>query len=434
MNYGVLLLSLLFIGYALTSRLLGRSSVTGPMLFAGVGLFIGVDLLGAGLTIEQFAVQVDSHVIQTLLEATLVIILFSDAVMIDYRAVRREAFLPGRLLGIGLPLTIVAGTLAALVLFPDLGFWGAAVIAIVLAPTDAALGQAVVANKEVPAMVRQGLGVESGLNDGIAVPFLTIAVAAAASEMQTAAGIASVFIEEIGFAIIVGLLVGAAGGFLAKKTSDLGWTAREGRQVLVVFLAILSFGVADGIGGSGFIAAFVGGLAFGTSVRKSYPEICHFSEGLAHLLTMLSFFVFGALILGPVTELITWRTIAYAVLSLTVVRMIPVFLALIGTGLRFPTQSFIGWFGPRGLASLVFIGTVVIDAAPVGSSEIVAVGSVTVGLSVLLHGITAWPASVRYARWFNRTDDAMEDGELEESRDVEVMPVSPRGRLRTPPV
>ncbi|MGI9667346.1 MAG: cation:proton antiporter [Acidimicrobiia bacterium] len=433
MNVGALLLAGLFIVYALFSRSLSRSSVTGPMLFAGAGLLVGVDLLGSGVSVEAFRVEVNSHVIQLLLEGTLAIILFSDAVMIDYKAVRKEASLPGRLLGIGLPLTIALGTVVALLLFPDLGFWGAAVIAIILAPTDAALGQAVVSNEDVPDMVRQGLGVESGLNDGIAVPFLAIAVAGAANEMQSAGEIATVFIEEIGLAIVIGLAVGLAGAFLVKKASGFGWTGREGRQVLIVFLAILSFALADGVGGSGFIAAFVGGLAFGSKVRREYPDICHFSEGTAHLLAMLSFFVFGALILGPVVELIEWRTVVYAILSLTIVRMIPVALALLRTGLRWPTVGFIGWFGPRGLASLVFIGTIVLDTAPGDSRDIVAVGATTVGLSILLHGVTAWPGSRRYAEWIRRTDEAMDEGRMTENDDVGEMPPMPqRGDLKNP--
>ena len=432
MNVGLLLTASLFVVYALTSRWLSRSSLTGPMLFTIAGVFVARDLLGAGVALETFALELDSHVIQVLLEGTLALILFSDAVLIDYRAVRKEAFLPGRLLGIGLPLTIAVGTLVAYLVFPELGFWPAAVIAVILAPTDAALGQAVVSNDEVPDLVRQGLGVESGLNDGIAVPFLTIAVAGAAAEMQTAGEIATVFIEEIGYAVLVGLLVGYLGAVAAKFATDKGWTSREGRQVLVVFLAILAYAVADGVNGSGFIAAFVGGLTFGANIRRDYPQITHFSEGVAHLFTMLSFLVFGALILGPALDNIDARTVVYAILSLTIVRMIPVGLALIGTGLQFPTQAYIGWFGPRGLASLVFLGTVVFDAAPDVGSLVLEVGAVTVGLSVLLHGLSAWPASNWYARWYARESEVMPPDEFMEAQDVEILPKARiEGRMRS---
>lgn len=433
MNVGLLLTAALFVVYALTNRWLSRSSLTGPMLFTIAGVIVAQDLLGAGVALETFALELDSEVIQVLLEGTLALILFSDAVLIDYRAVRREAFLPGRLLGIGLPLTIAVGTLIAYVVFPELGFWSAAVVAVILAPTDAALGQAVVSNDDVPDLVRQGLGVESGLNDGIAVPFLTITVAGAANEMQNGAEILTVFVEEIGYAVVIGLLVGYLGAIAARFASDRGWTGREGRQVLIVFLAILAYAVADGVGGSGFIAAFVGGLAFGAVIRKDYPDITHFSEGVAHLLTMVSFLVFGALILGPTLELIDAQIVIYAVLSLTVIRMIPVALALIGTGLRFPTQMYIGWFGPRGLASLVFLATVVFDAEPDVGSRIFAIGAATVGLSVMLHGLSAWPASIWYARWYARTSEVMPEEEFMEAQDVEIMPKARiEGRMWTP--
>lgn len=414
---GVIFISALFALYALTSKWLTRSSLTGPLLFTAAGTAIGLITLSEGTPTIAFVNHLDNESIQVLLESTLLIVLFSDAVMIDFRAVRREAFLPTRLLGIGLPLTVLVGTITATLLFPDLSFWQGAVIAIVLAPTDAALGQAVVSNERVPSMVRQGLGVESGLNDGIAVPFLTIAVAAAAHEMQGAREIATVFVEEIGFAILVGVAVGLLGGFLVRYASKRDFTGREGRGVLVVFLALLAGAGAAAIGGSGFIAAFVGGLTFGAQVRSTWPHIHHFADGVGHLLTMASFFVFGALLLAPRLEFVTYRTFAYAVLSLTVIRMVPVWVSLMGTGLRLPTTAFIAWFGPRGLASLVFISTIVFEADFEGADEILTVGGLTVALSVVLHGVTAWPMSLRYSSWFERQDE----DELTEAADVTEM-------------
>jgi NhaP-type Na+/H+ or K+/H+ antiporter len=398
---GLVAITILFIVYALLSRRLTNSSITGPMMFTAVGALLAVDLLDKGAAIDSFSLELQSGAIQVLLEATLVIVLFTDAVSIDVRALRKDAFLPSRLLGVGLLLTIALGTVIAMVVFPGIGFWTAAVIAVILAPTDAALGQAVVANEDVPDLVRQGLGVESGLNDGIAVPFLTIAVAGAASQMQTGGEIAAVFIKEIGLAVVVGLAIGWLGAKAIRYASERGWMAREGRQVAVVFLAILCFALADPIDGSGFIAAFVGGITFGALLRRDFPSICNFSEGVSHLMTMAAFFVFGALILVPAFGDITWQTMLYAILSLTVIRIIPVAIALVGSKLKWQTQAYIGWFGPRGLASLVFVGTVVVDARPEDARAIVAVGAVTVALSVLLHGLSAWPLSVRYAAWFS---------------------------------
>ncbi|GMR02676.1 MAG: cation:proton antiporter [Acidimicrobiia bacterium] len=428
---GIALLIVLFIAYALLSRKLEHSSVTGPMIFTAAGVVTALVLIGRGASVEALSLDIRSDAVQVLLEVTLVIILFSDAVLIDVRAIRRDAFLPGRLLGIGLPLTILAGTVVAMALVPGLGFWPAAVIAVILAPTDAALGQAVLANDNVPDVVRQGLGVESGLNDGIAVPFLAIAVAGAADEMRSGTEIATVFLQEIGLAVIIGLLVGWLGALSIRYAYDNGWMTRGWRQVTVIFLALLSFALADPLGGSGFIAAFVGGLTFGANVRDEYPDIDNFSEGVGHLLTMLTFFVFGALILTPALDVITWQIVFYAVLSLTIVRMIPVAVALFGTGLGSPTQVYIGWFGPRGLASLVFMGTVVVDAAPDEASVIIAISAATVGLSVLLHGLSAWPASVRYAAWYARSAGAPDKEEMPESQKVQHMPASKLlGRLR----
>ncbi|MCL1593073.1 MAG: cation:proton antiporter [Actinomycetia bacterium] len=429
----VIVVLVLFLAYALLSRRLDRSSLTGPMVFTIAGIAIASFFIWTGTTVGSLEQDIESPAVQFLLEITLVIILFSDAVLIDFRAVRKEAFLPGRLLGIGLPLTIVAGTVGVMVIVPGIGFWPAAVIAIILAPTDAALGQAVISNEEVPGLVRQGLGVESGLNDGIAVPFLAIAVAGAAQEMQTGAEIAVVFLEEIGLAVAIGLGVGWLGGKIVSLAYEKQWMTRGWRQVSVVLLALLCFALADPIGGSGFIAAFVGGLTFGAQIRRSYPDICNFSESVAHVFTMLAFLVFGAFILTPALGLVNWQIVLYAILSLTVIRMVPVALALIGTGLGLRTQLYIGWFGPRGLASLVFMGTVVVGADAGGAAAIIAVGATTVGLSVLLHGLTAWPLSARYASWYATSMEGDGTEEMVESQEVEHMPVSKfQGRLRQP--
>jgi NhaP-type Na+/H+ or K+/H+ antiporter len=425
---------ILFFAYALASRRLAHSPITGPMIFTTAGVAIGLILEWRGVPEQVMSIELQGNMAQTLLEGTLIIILFSDAVVIDVAAVRRDAFLPSRLLGIGLPLTIGVGAAAAMLMFPELGFWPAAVIAVILAPTDAALGRAVIANPDVPDLVRQGLGVESGLNDGIVVPFLAIAIAGATSEMQSGAEIATVFVKEIGLAVVVGILVGWIGGKAVKLAYSHGWMSRDWRQVTVVTLAVLCFVLADPIGGSGFIAAFVGGLTFGRLVRHEYPDICNFSEGIAHSLTMLAFLVFGALIFMPIVDVITWQVVVYALISLTVVRMIPVALALIGTDLGSPTKLYIGWFGPRGLASLVFMGTVVVEADPGYGSAIVAVGATTVLLSVFLHGLTAWPGSVIYASWYKRSMAATGLEEMPESMDVEHMPNTVLGSRIRPPM
>jgi NhaP-type Na+/H+ or K+/H+ antiporter len=224
--FSLALVAAALFAYALVSKRIASSMVTGPMLFTAFGLLVGPQVF------DVVTVELDSGIVQLLLEGTLVLVLFSDAAVIDLKAVRREAFLPSRLLGIGLPLTMALGVLAVFVLFDQLGFWEALVIAVILAPTDAALGQAVISNKSVPAMVRQGLSVESGLNDGIAVPFLAIALAGVANEMQTGSEIVSVFVTEIGWAVVAGILVGWLGAFLLRMAGSRGWVARDWRLLV----------------------------------------------------------------------------------------------------------------------------------------------------------------------------------------------------------
>jgi NhaP-type Na+/H+ or K+/H+ antiporter len=328
-------------------------------------------------------------------------------------------------LGVGLILTIAAGVFLADLMFGALGFWGAAVVAVTLAPTDAALGQAVVTNKAVPGPIRQGLSVESGLNDGIAVPLLAVALAGTAGEMQTVSEFAVVFVQQLGVAVLVGVVLGYVGGKLMVLCYDNGLMSHAWRQIGVPTLAVLCYLTASSLNGSGFIAAFVGGMVFGGLVRTKYADVCDFSESLAYVMTMASFLVFGIVMLGPALSVITFTVAVYAVLSLTVVRMIPVAISLIGAKLSLPTIAYVGWFGPRGLASLVFAGTIIAETDPVANQLTLTIIAATVGLSVVLHGLTAWPLSRAYGRWASRMDDSDTDaGEL-----GPVAPVRVRMRL-----
>jgi NhaP-type Na+/H+ or K+/H+ antiporter len=400
---GWILLFSVGIGYLLISKRLNRSPLTGPMIFVGAGLLfseIGPGVAGSGP---------DLHVVGVVLEITLALVLFTDALAIDLRALGRESSVPIRLLGIGLPLTMLAGVGLALLLFDSLDFWHAAVLAVVLAPTDAALGQAVVANPRVPRLIRQGLSSESGLNDGLAVPFLSIAVvgglAAAGLETET---LGRVFLAEIGIGVLAGLGAGLVGGRAIRYSSQRDWGTSRGRGLVVSGLAVVTFLLADSLGGSGFIAAFVGGVAFGAVTRSKYPEIGEHSEGVASVLTLASFFLFGFVLLGPNLDQISVKVVAYAVLSLTVIRMLPVAIAMTRSKLNIRTKAYLGWFGPRGLASLVFAVTVVADSQLPEGDTINLVVATTVALSVLLHGMTAYPGSRAYANWFEKTSPAGE--------------------------
>jgi len=403
--------------YAAVSRKLEGTSITAAMVFTGAGLLVGAKTLGlvdpapAGETVKLLA------------EATLAVVLFGDAARIDLRALRGEYKVPARLLGIGLPLTIAAGFGVALVAFGSLGWPEALVLAVILAPTDAALGQTVVTLPSLPSRIRQGLNVESGLNDGLCVPVFAIAVAVASTE----AGLigehhaVTLLVEEIGYGLLVGAAAGAAAAVVVVLAGARGWVEPTWLQVVPVAGAVLAYTAADVVGGSGFIAAFVGGMVFGGVRRRVGGEVGYLVEELGGLLAAATFVVFGGALLGPALGNVTWAVGIYAVLSLTVVRMVPVAIAMLGTHARPPTVAFLGWFGPRGLASIVF-AVLLVEAEGDLPHEGVVLTTVfvTIGLSVLAHGVTAAPLARRYASWFSTHPRAgelrVEAGEVHQPR------------------
>ncbi|WP_371494679.1 cation:proton antiporter [Kitasatospora sp. NBC_00374] len=395
------------VGYGVLSRRLSTTVLSGPLVFMVCGLAIGplgLDLLDRAR---------DPEVTRTLLESALVLLLFADAATIKARDLRREEFLPLRLLAVGLPATMALGWLAAWPLLPGLGVWELALAGIILAPTDAALGQQAVSDKRVPALVRGGLSVESGLNDGLALPFFVLALAAA-GEGHGHPGVAETFLRALLLSGVIGLAAGWAGASLMRWSLARGWSGPDWRQFLALAVPAIAYALCVTAEGSGFIGAWAAGLAFGVHLRRTSadrglrdqdldPEqSTRFTERLGLLLASLSFLVFGAVILGPTLEHLTWRTVGYALLSLTVVRMLPVALSLVGTGLRAASVAYIGWFGPRGLASLVF-GLLAIEEHLPGETLLGEVVAVTVGLSILLHGASAPFLGSRYGAWFART-------------------------------
>ena len=404
MNWALAVIAASLIGYAAVSRRLGGTPITAAMVFVGLGLLFGPKVLG------DVEFPPTGHTVRGFAEATLTLVLFSDAARIDLRALRREYAVPARLLGIGLPLTIVAGAAAAAALFPSLTFVEALVVGILLAPTDAALGQAVVTLPSLPSRIRQGLNVESGLNDGICVPLLFIALAAAEAQsgLESDSTAARLVSEAIGYGIVGGVVAGAVAAAVVVHAGRRGLIAPAWLQVIPVAAAALAYGIATPLHGSGFIAAFVGGLVFGALRRRGEGEDTYLLEEAGGILDAVTFLVFGAVLLEPSLEHLSWQVVLYAVLSLTVVRMLPVALAMVRSGAQPPTVAFLGWFGPRGLASIVFAVIVVEEADLPQTSTIVLVTYVTVGLSVLLHGLSAAPLADRYARWYARGPRPME--------------------------
>jgi NhaP-type Na+/H+ or K+/H+ antiporter len=385
----------LVLAYGAASRRLADSMVTGPMVFVAGGLALG----DAGLGVLDL--NVDEEGVRILTEATLVLVLFVDATEIRLPRLVREVQLPGRMLTVGLLGSVALGTGVALLLF-DLRVFEAALLAAVLAPTDAALGQAVITNRTVPARIRETLSVESGLNDGLALPmvtlFLGLAVGAESADVS-GPGIARFVSEQLGYGALVGVALGLVGGRVIDWAVTHDWITGLFQQLSTLAVPVCAFAVADLAGGNGFIAAFVAGLAFGQVAREHCAHASDFAEDEGQLLSLLTFLVFGAALAGPALgDAVQPQTVLYAVLSLTVVRMLPVAVSLLGTGLTVPTVGFLGWFGPRGLASILFAVLVLEEGELAVQAEILTIVSWTVLLSVFAHGMSAEPLAAAYGR------------------------------------
>ncbi len=396
MSWTLATVALAVLVVAAISRRLSGSWITPAILFVALGLLAGPQVLG------ELDVPPTGAAVRILAEATLALVLFADAARINLRALRRDYGLPLRLLSIGLPLTIAAGAVCAALVFGSLSIAEAVVLAVLLAPTDAALGQAVVTEPRLPLRIRQGLNVESGLNDGICVPLLLIVLAAAEADAHATSShhAVTVVLEEIGYGAVGGVAAGVVAAAVVVIAGRRGLIADSWLRVVPVAAAALAYGIADPLGGSGFIAAFVAGLCFGRLVGSQADEIAGFNEELGTLLNGVTFVAFGAVLLGPALGEMTWDVLLYALLSLTAVRMLPVLVALLGSGARPQTMAFVGWFGPRGLASIVFAILVLQEAQLPHTDTILLATYVTVGLSVLLHGLSSAPLADRYARWY----------------------------------
>ena len=395
MTWALATIASLLITYAALSRRLDVASVSGAMFFTTTGLL-------AGPVLGLLDLDVEGEEVKRLAEITLTLVLFADASRVSLRALRREFAVPVRLLGIGLPLTIAAGTMAGALVIAEISLAEAAVLAIVLACTDAALGQAVVSDERLPSRVRQGLNVESGINDGLCVPlfFIAIAVAEADSGATSERGAASLVLEQIGFGALGGILAGSLGAFALRLAVRRGTIEAHWRQILTAASAILAAGIASALVGSIFIAAFTGGFVFGALRQDAGGDVSRLVDEGGEFFNAVTFIVFGAVILGPLLDELTWDVALYAVLSLTVVRMVPVALAMLGTGARKPTLAFLGWFGPRGLASIVFAVILIDEADLPHLRPLLLAIAATIALSVYAHGFTARPLTERYTRWW----------------------------------
>ena len=402
----------LVLGFAVTARWLSRVYVTAPITFVAAGAVISAVTPSMAADVTEF--------VKVLAEVTLALILFHDAAQVRPRQIEADRGSILRLLLVGLPLTVLIGFLAARVVFPAMPVMIALLLAAALSPTDAGLGAATVLNPVVPVRVRRTLNVESGLNDGLVTPVVLFAIAAAAGEEGLSAGASVVRgLFDLGVGAALGAVVGAGGGLL------LGWSRRRGlstpstRSLGVLVLPVLAYCLVALVSGNSFVAAFVAGTAFTAAAPWVDEEVSALdrTEGLSELLGFAVWLIFGLAVFPLIRDHIGWRELLFALLSLTAFRMIPVAVALIGSGLRIPSVAFIGWFGPRGLASVVF-ALLAIEDLEVDDSLRTAVSTIalTVLLSVVLHGVTADLFATRYGAWVDRERPRVETAPATEPR------------------
>lgn len=412
LTYGVIATFVLV--YGIISKRIETTFLTGPIIFVLFGYFLSGDVTGI-LTSENHLI------LYTVANITLILILFSDSSRINLSLFREEQDLPRRMLRIGLPLTIVFGILCGVLLFFDLPFWQVAVLATTLAPTDAALAQAVINSERVPQRIRQALNVESGLNDGICFPILLFFLFLASGPEEAYSGL--YWIKFIGFQLLLGPAVGIAIGYVGGKVTvwavEKKWMSATFQRLSMIALAFMAFCFADLIGGNGFIASFFAGLIFGNVAIKIFEPIYELGESVGELFILLTFMLFGAILVPDAIASISWEIVAYAVLSLTVVRMVPVAISLIGFGLSRPSILYLGWFGPRGAASILYLLLVVGEYHLTGEHLIFQVTTITVLLSIILHGITALWGSNVYA---SKVQALMDQAKNEEMKASPVLP------------
>ncbi|MFT7602283.1 MAG: NhaP-type Na+/H+ or K+/H+ antiporter [Acidimicrobiales bacterium] len=380
------------IGYSLVSRRTEAWPLTMPMVFVTFGVLTDAT--------DFIDLRIEEEGVALLGEVALAVLLFSDAVRLDTMRLRREALLPIRLLAIGLPLSIALGAVGIALLLPSLSIWEAALIAAILAPTDAALGQAVIEDERVPAPIRQGLNVESGLNDGVALPAVLLFAALASGE-DAAAGFWITFVlRQVGGGLLVGLAVGLGGGWLLRHSLRANWIEGIFAQLATLGLALLALSGAVAVGANGFIAAFVAGLSFG-AIGNTAVMLDEYAEDTGRLLSLVMFFVFGNIFVRPAFAAISLVVVVCVLGSLTIGRVLPVLIALAPGRPNWRTVAFVGWFGPRGLASILF-GLVLVEEKLSGADDLFAIISLTVLASVFLHGATATWGAGWYGDWWNR--------------------------------
>ena len=382
--------------YSVVAGRFERSIISGPMVFVVVGFLLGPSVL------NWLGNDLDGLGIRVFADITLAIVLFCDASNSNLSVLKKHLNIPTRMLLYGLPGAILLGFVVGYVLFPNLSVFEIAALATMLAATDAALGKAVVSSPIVPAHLREGLNIESGLNDGICVPILFVFLALAAgsvAEGEVSQLAIHFLVEELGIGLLVGISTSYIGASLIKACHKKGWITDVWSQNIVLSLALSCFALAQELGGSGYIAAFTGGLLFGYLLKEHKHQLLLPTEGIGEIMALLTWLLFGALVIGNAFQAFTWTMLLYALLSLTVVRMLPIFLSLGRHGGNVPSRLFLGWFGPRGLASIVFV-IIMLDKGLPGGDFMAMTVICTVFISLIVHGMSAQPL----AKWISKRD------------------------------
>ena len=380
------ILALFIFSYSLISGPVEKMATSGPIIFVVTGLILGPVGLG------WFSGDASNNEIRVLADITLSLVLFIDAANANLSVLKRKFHLPSRMLLFGLPGVILLGSLTAAVLFTELSIFEAAILGTILAATDAALGKAVIVNKAVPSKIRESLNIEGGLNDGLCVPILFVFIALAEGVNEGSSGLMALrfVVQELGIGIAVGLGLAVCAAGLIRVCWHRGWLTEIWMQVTVVSLAIACFSLAQSLHGSGYIAAFVGGLFFGYATGESTHKLVLAAEGTSETLALMTWLLFGSAVIGQSMSKFTWEIVIYAFLSLTIIRMLPIYISLAGTGESILSRLFLSWFGPRGLASIVFMIIVLNKNLP-GGDTMAMVVVCTVFFSLVAHGISANP-------------------------------------------
>lgn len=388
-------------GYGLFSKLADRSPITAPMVFVAVGILVGP------LGLNLFHIEAHGELVHILTEVTLILILFVDASTINLKQLVQDRSVPIRLLGVGLPLTMILGTLVAYLLFPEENIWLLVLMALILSPTDAALGQAVVKSKQVPERVRRWISTESGLNDGIALPPIFACIAVLSLGVGNSDEHWLVFLlQQVLLGAAIGGAVGWIGGTLISFFSSKDWMNSTFQRLVSGSLAILCFAIAELVHGNGFIAAFAGGLFLGASTKSEHilERVQEFGEAEGQQLILFVFLIFAMSMVPQAVEYWNFNAWLYAILSLTLIRMVPVAISLYGKKLGMPTVLFVGWFGPRGIASVLYLLLFANMLGIEGYEQVLSVIVLTVLLSVFLHGASAVPLVSRYGNASERNN------------------------------